>query len=30
MKSYSGAMDADIVCVAGCNYPDLGKLAEKV
>lgn len=28
MKSYSGAMDADIVCVAG-NYPDLGKLAEK-
>ena len=28
MKSYSGAMSADIVCVAG-NYPDLGKLAEK-
>lgn len=28
MKSYSGAMDADIVCVAG-NHPDLGKLAEK-
>lgn len=28
MKSYSSAMDADIVCVAG-NYPDLGKLAEK-
>ena len=28
MKSYSGAMDADIVCVAG-NYPELGKLAEK-
>ena len=27
MKSYSGAMDADIVCVAG-NYPDLGKLGR--
>ena len=28
MKAYSGAMNADIVLVAG-NYPDLGPLAEK-
>ncbi|WP_295481632.1 formyltetrahydrofolate deformylase [uncultured Succinatimonas sp.] len=28
MKSYSGALNADIVMVAG-NYPDLGDLAEK-
>lgn len=28
MKSYSGAMNADIVLVAG-NYPELGELAEK-
>ena len=28
MKAYSGALNADVVCVAG-NYPDLGELAEK-
>ncbi len=28
MKAYSGALNADIVCVAG-NYPELGVLAEK-
>lgn len=28
MKTYSGALNADIVCVAG-NHPDLGALAEK-
>ncbi len=28
MKSYSGAMNADIALVAG-NYPELGELAEK-
>ncbi|MGN0902697.1 MAG: formyltetrahydrofolate deformylase [Succinivibrio sp.] len=28
MKSYSGALNGDIVCVAG-NYPDLGELASK-
>lgn len=28
MKAYSGALNADIVCIAG-NYPDLGELAAK-